>query len=82
MFFEVYPKGKKWAVRHILSQNDVMGGYGNFRSEKQAYFYAAEFENSPFVWCFTDPADLWVLNNEDEVLTFVTETRAKANQVK
>ena len=89
MLFEVYQnttgnkyeKGK-WFVRHILSQTCVMALAGGLETEAQAKVYAAEFENSPFIWCFTNPQDLKLLNDIDTLLDFVTATRKKAKEAK
>lgn len=82
MLFEVYPKGKKWAVRHILTQNDILGPGGPFETKKQAEIYADLFEKSPFIWHFTDPKHLTVLNDRDTVEDFAIEARHKALGVK
>jgi len=87
MLFEVHQLGtekqkRRWFVRHIMSQNDVMGIRGGLDTEAQAKFYAAEFENSPFIWFFTDPQDLFTLNDKDTLINFVTETRKKAQKIK
>ena len=86
MLFEVYSARIKnkdlWFVRHILSQNDVMGPEGPFEKKKQAEAYCALFENSPFIWHFTNPDDLFVLNVKKEIFDFVDFARQEAERVK
>lgn len=82
MLFEVYPKGKKWAVRHVMSQADILGPEGPFDSRAQAEVFAAEFEASPFIWYFDDRRDLMKLNKKEEIFAFHTAARAKAESVK
>jgi len=77
MLFEVYAKGKKWVVRHVLTQSDVMGPYSGFTKKEQAEAYCKSFENSPFIWHFTDPKDLTVLNDYDAVIAFMHDAYNK-----
>jgi hypothetical protein len=87
MLFEVWQTAnekveRRWFVRHIMSQNDVMGIRGGLKTEAQARAYAAEFEASPFIWYFTDPQDLKNLNDMDALIEFVTTTRKKVMEAK
>ena len=83
MLFEVHSPGRsKWSVRHILTKNDVMGPKGPLHTKRQAEVYADLFEKSPFIWHFTNPKDLTILNNRDDLEAFVIEAREKALDAK
>lgn len=76
MLFEVHSTGRgKWFVRHILTQNDAMGHKGALHTRAQAKLYATLLETSPFIWQFTDPAHVYVLNDKKTLHDFINESR-------
>jgi len=83
MLFEAYAIGKKqWLVLHIPTGENVMGYHLPFSYREQAEAYATELEASPFIWVFTDPKEMIILNDKKEIFAFVDAAYKRAEQVK
>lgn len=81
MIFEVFKhESELWYVRHIKSNEHVMGNYPGFEKKEQADIYAQLLDVSPFIWDFSTFDEMVLMNDRDQLIDFAGDahTMAKA----